>query len=88
MLNSFQQYHHIHMYIVPGVLHVVWVGEVGFESFYNVASVLCTYTGCISENLTREGKLHIREILGGGNMKTRVAVYEDGLLDLKGGKTF
>ena len=33
------------------------------------------------------GKLHIREILG-GNMKTHVAVYEEGLFDLRGAKLF
>ena len=31
--------------------------------------------------------IHVRKILG-GNMKTHVAVYEEGLLDLMGGKTF
>ena len=36
------------------------------------------------------GKQYIREILGGGgNVKTCVAVYEEGLFDLgEGGKTF
>ena len=37
--------------------------------------------------VTRGGKPHIREILG-GNMKTCVAVYEDGLFDLRGAKPF
>ena len=31
------------------------------------------------------GQLHIREILG-GNMKTHLAVYGEGLFDLRGGK--
>ena len=57
---------------------------------------VCGYIpGFISESLTGGGggggggKLHIyvREILG-GNMKTHVAVYEEGLFDLRGGKTF
>ena len=38
----------------------------------------------ISEKVTRGGEPHIL----GGNMKTRVAVYEEGLFDLRGGKTF
>ena len=33
------------------------------------------------------GQTHIREILG-GNMKTHVAVYEEGLFDLRGAKLF
>ena len=37
--------------------------------------------------LDKGGESHIREILG-GNMKTRLAVYKDGLFDLRGGKTF
>ena len=41
-------------------------------------------SGFISEKVTRGGKLHIQEILG-GNMKTHVAVYEEGLFDLRGG---
>ena len=43
--------------------------------------------GFISEKVTSGGELHIREILG-GNMKTHVAVYEEGLFDLREGKTF
>ena len=39
--------------------------------------------GFILEKVTRGGKPHIREILG-GNM----GVYEEGLFDLGGGKTF
>ena len=42
------------------------------------------YTGFISESLTRWGEPHIREILG-GNMKTHLSVYEEGLFDLRGG---
>ena len=33
------------------------------------------------------GEPHIREILG-GNMKTHLAVYEEGLFDLRGGEPF
>ena len=33
------------------------------------------------------GQPHIREILG-GNMKTHLAVYEEGLFDLRGAKLF
>ena len=33
------------------------------------------------------GEPHIREILG-GNMKTHLAVYEEGLFDLRGSKLF
>ena len=45
-------------------------------------------SGFISEKVTRGGKPHIREILG-GNMETHVAVYEEGLRGakpFKGGK--
>ena len=42
--------------------------------------------GYISDNLTRGGKPHI-EILG-GNMKTRVAVYDKGLFDVRGANLF
>ena len=48
------------------------------------------YTGVISESLTRgggESHIHVREILG-GNMKTHLAVYEEGLFDLRGAKPF
>ena len=37
--------------------------------------------------MTKGGEPHIREILG-GNMKTHVAVYEEGLFDLREGQTF
>ena len=49
---------------------------------FNSNKILHT-PGFISENVTRGGKPHIREILG-GNMKTHVAVYEEGLFDLRG----
>ena len=40
-------------------------------------------------SITERGgaKPHIREILG-GNMKTHVAIYEEGLFDLGGAKLF
>ena len=44
-------------------------------------------SGFISEKVTRGGEPHIRESLG-GNMKTHVAVCEEGLFDLRGGKPF
>ena len=47
----------------------------------SVLQVMLQPPGFISESLTRGGKLHIREILG-GNMKTHVAVYEEGLFDI------
>ena len=41
-------------------------------------------SGFISESLTMGGELHIQEILG-GNIKTHLAVYEEGLFDVRGG---
>ena len=35
--------------------------------------------------LDKGGQLHIREILGGGNIKTCMAIYEEGLFDLRWG---
>ena len=46
------------------------------------------YSGYISENLTRGANHTFLGEGGGGNMKTRVAVYEEGLFDSRGGKTF
>ena len=46
--------------------------------------VRTTHSGFISEKVTRRGELHVRGILG-GNMKTRVAVYEEGVFNLRGG---
>ena len=34
------------------------------------------------------GERHIRREILGGNMKTHVAAYEEGLFDLRGGKLF
>ena len=44
-------------------------------------------SGFISEKVTRGGERHIQEILG-GNMKTHVAVCEEGLFHLRGAKLF
>ena len=41
--------------------------------------------GFISENLTRGANRTYEKSWGGGNMKTRVTVYEEGLFDLGGG---
>ena len=52
-----------------------------------------TCTGWINADLFQKsdkggaGRMHIRKILG-GNMKTHVAVYEEGLFDLRGAKLF
>ena len=48
-------------------------------------------SGFIAESLTRGGgTTHTRNLGGGGggNMKTHVAVYKEGLFDLRGAKLF
>ena len=58
-------------------------------SIFYVAVYQLQYSGFILENLTRGTNHTYRNLGGGGNMKTCVAVHEEGLLHIRvGGNLF